>query len=270
MTAFSIGWVHVYRYWLFYFITCLLGYWFLWWVWQKKWFESRPGIQKLLSHWIDDLILWTIIWVLVWGRLWHVFIYEWPYYSTHIAEIFAIRKWWMSFIWWIIWVICSIFYVERIYKLSRKEFFIIFDLLLLVIPIGIVLGRIGNFLNQELYWIVVPDALMWLSNFKITHVYNQVDNLLRFNTNFISAFFEWLVTWIMWVVLLFKQLAKWKWHPGEISISFVIVYSVIRFMLEFLRQDSQYERLGFLTTTQWFMILFMLFGFSLWYYYKKE
>jgi phosphatidylglycerol---prolipoprotein diacylglyceryl transferase len=270
MTAFSIGSVHIYRYWLFYFITCLIGYWFLWWVWEKKWFENRPGVQKLLTKGIDDLILWTIIGVLVGWRLWHVFIYEWPYYSQHISEILMVWRWWMSFIWGIIGVICAIFYVERIYKLSRKEFFIIFDLLLLVIPIGIVLWRIWNFLNQELYWIAVPEALQWLWYFKITHIYPKIDTVLRFNTNFISAFFEWLVTWIIWVVLLFKQLGKWKWHPGEISISFIIVYSVIRFMLEFLRQDSQFERIGIFTTTQRFMVVFLMFGFSLWYFYKKE
>ncbi|MBP6086557.1 prolipoprotein diacylglyceryl transferase [Patescibacteria group bacterium] len=68
----------------------------------------------------------------------------------------------MSFIGGIIGVIIAIFFVERMYKLSRKEFFIIFDLLLLIVPIGIVLGRIGNFLNQELYGIVVPEALQRL------------------------------------------------------------------------------------------------------------
>lgn len=270
MTVFSIGSIHIYRYWLFYFITCLIGYWFLWWVGKQKWFENRPWVQKLLTEGIDDLILWTIIGVLVGGRLWHVFIYEWPYYSQHLWEILAVRKWWMSFIGWIIWVIIAIFHVERMYKLSRKEFFIIFDLLLIVVPIGIILWRIGNFLNQELYGIVVPDSLMWLSHFKITHIYPKVDGMLRFNTNFISAFFEWLVTWIIWVTIFFKQLATKKWHAGKISIAFIIVYSVVRFLLEFLRQDSQYEHVWIFTTTQWFMVVFMVFWFSLWYFYKKD
>lgn len=270
MTAFSIWSVHVYRYGLFYFITCIIGYCFLRRVGKQKWFENRPGIQNLLTNGIDDLILWTIVWVLVWGRLGHVFIYEWPYYSQHLTEIFAVRKWWMSFIGGILGVVIAIFYVEKMYHLSRKEFFIIFDLLLLIVPIGIILGRIGNFLNQELYGIVVPDSLFWLSHFKITHIYPKIDNLLRFNTNFIAAFFEWLVTWIIWVVILFQQFAKKKWHPGKITIVFIMVYSVVRFMLEFLRQDSQFEHIWVFTTTQRFMIAFLGFGFSLWYFYKKD
>jgi len=87
-------------------------------------------------------------------------------------------------------VIFAIFLVEKKYNLSRKEFFIIFDLLLLIVPIGIVLGRIGNFLNQELYGIVVPETLQWLKSSMLTHVYPAVDRNLRINTNFIAAFFE--------------------------------------------------------------------------------
>lgn len=270
MTVFTLGSINVYRYGLFYFITCIIGYGFLRWVWKKKRFENRPGLQKLLTEWIDDLILWTIVWVLVGWRLWHVFIYEWPYYREHLTEILAIWKGWMSFIGGILGVIVAIFFVEKQYKLSRKEFFIIFDLLLIVIPIGIVLGRIGNFLNQELYGIVVPEALQWLWNFKVTHVYNKIDNLLRFNTNFIAAFFEGLVTWMMGVTMLFNQLAKKKRLPWKITINFIFVYSIARFMIEFLRQDSQFERFGIFTTTQWFMVVFLIFGFALWYFYQKD
>ncbi len=270
MTVFSIGSVHVYWYGLFYLITCIIGYRFLRWVGKQKRFENRPWVQKLLTHGIDDLILRTIIGVMVWGRLGHVFIYEWPYYSQHLSEILAVRRWWMSFIGGIIGVIIAIFFVERMYKLSRKEFFIIFDLLLLIVPIGIVLGRIGNFLNQELYGIVVPEALQRLWHFKVTHIYPKVDDLLRFNTNFISAFLEWLVTRIIGVIILFRQLRHRKWQPGTISIAFIFVYSVVRFMLEFLSQDSQYEHIWPLTTTQRFMVLFLGFGFALWYFWKKE
>ncbi len=270
MPAFSIWAVNIYWYGLFYFITCLIWYWFLWRVGQQKRFEDRPWVQKLLTKWIDDLILRTILWVLVWWRLWHVFLYDWAYYSQHIWEIFAVWKWGMSFIGWIIWVIIAIFYVEKSFRLNRKELFIVFDLLLLVIPIWIVLWRIGNFLNQELYWIIVPESLMRLKYFDITHIYTKVDSYLRFNTNFIAAFLEWLVTWIIWITILFKQLRQKKRQPGSITISFIFVYSVARFMIEFLREDSSLEYVWPLTTTQRFMVLFLIFGFVLRHFYKKD
>lgn len=270
MIAFSLGSIHIYWYGIFYLITCLLGYGFLWRVGKQKRFKQYPGVQNLLTSGVDDLILATIIWVIIWWRLGHVFIYNRPYYQNNITEIFALWHGGMSFIGGILWVIIAIFVVERMYKLSRKEFFIIFDLLLLIIPIGIVLGRIGNFLNQELYGVIVPETLSWLHDVWLTHVYSKVDWYMRFNTNFISAFFEWLVMWITLIILLFKQRWQKKWQPGLITVTFIISYSVIRFWLEYLRQDSQFEYIGPLTTTQWFMILFLGFGFVLWYFYESE
>ena len=269
MIAFSLWQVHVYRYGIFYLITAIIGYWFLRWVWKQWRFKTSPGIQKLLTHGIDDLILYTICWVLIWGRLGHVFLYDRSYYADHLKEIFAIRHGWMSFVWGIVGVIFAIFLVEKKYNLSRKEFFIIFDLLLLIVPIGIVLGRIGNFLNQELYGIVVPETLQWLKSSMLTHVYPAVDRNLRINTNFIAAFFEWLCIWIVLVIQLFKQLAKQR-KPWMISVTFIMLYSCVRFFLEFLRQDSQAEHIWPLTTTQRAMVIFLGFGFAVWFMYDTK
>jgi prolipoprotein diacylglyceryltransferase len=69
---------------------------------------------------------------------------------------------------------------------------------------------------------------------------------------------------------LYKQRRAGKRKPWLISVTFIILYSVIRFLLEYLRQDSQSEHIWPLTTTQWFMILFLGFGFALWFMYEEE
>lgn len=270
MIAFSIWSIHIYRYGIFYFITSILWYGFLRWVGQKWWFKKYVWIQTLLTKGIDDLILATIIGVLVWGRLWHVFLYDRDYYSKNIGEIFQIRHGGMSFVWWIFGVVIAIFIVERIFKLTRKEFFIIFDLLLLVVPIGIFLGRIWNYLNQELYGILVPESRQRLENFWITHRYPLVDNALRFNTNFLAALFEWLIMWITIVILFYWQQFGKKRKPWLISVTFIIFYSIVRFCLEFLRQDSQSEYIGNLTTTQRIMAILLWFGFVVWFMYQDK
>lgn len=270
MIAFSLWSIHIYRYGIFYLLTCIIGYGFLWRVGKKKWFAKHTGIQNLLTQWLDDLILATIIGVLIGGRLGHVFLYDWQYYQQHWTEIFAVWHGGMSFIGGIIGVIIAIFVVEKLYKLSRKEFFIIFDLLLVVIPLGIIMGRVGNFLNQELYGIVVPYHLLWLQDAWLTHIYTNVDTYVRFNTNFLAAFFEGLCIWIIVLILFWQQRRTQKWRPWRITVTFVILYSVVRFALEYLRQDSQYEYIGSLTTTQWFMILFLWFGFALRFFYESE
>ncbi len=92
----------------------------------------------------------------------------------------------MSFIGGIIGVLIAILVIDRLFKLSRKELFIIFDLLLVVVPVGIILGRFGNFLNQELYGILAPT---WLPTW-LTHVYPKIDTLPRVNTNLLALMFE--------------------------------------------------------------------------------
>ena len=92
----------------------------------------------------------------------------------------------MSFIGGIIGVIVAILIVDKLFKLSRTELFILFDVLLVVVPLGIILGRLGNFLNQELYGIIAPS---WRPA-ALTHTYTKIDTLPRINTNLISMLLE--------------------------------------------------------------------------------
>ncbi|MBP7062399.1 prolipoprotein diacylglyceryl transferase [Patescibacteria group bacterium] len=72
------------------------------------------------------------------------------------------------------------------------------DIILSFAPAGIFLGRIGNFLNQELYGILVPDNMrnlpIWLTNIlqqtHIRHIYDRIDTALRVNTNMLAAIGE--------------------------------------------------------------------------------
>jgi phosphatidylglycerol---prolipoprotein diacylglyceryl transferase len=89
--------------------------------------------------------------IILGGRLGHVIIYNLNYYSHHLIEIIQIRKGGMSFIGGMIGVAVSLILVARTHKIPQQEMNIVLDLVLLIVPVGIFLGRIGNFLNQELY-----------------------------------------------------------------------------------------------------------------------
>jgi len=65
----------------------------------------------------------------------------------------------MSFIGGMLGVTISLAIVSWRRKLRFKEIVVLFDLVLAIVPFGIMLGRIGNFLNQELYGVVVSDRL---------------------------------------------------------------------------------------------------------------
>jgi prolipoprotein diacylglyceryltransferase len=138
-------------------------------------------------------------------------------------------------------------------------------------------GRIGNFLNQELYGVVVSDRLprLWyplfsiLNDLNVFHVYTQIDTQLRVNTNFLSSFFEWLILLIITMSIIRIRVKKKAPQPGQIVGVFFIWYSFIRFLLEYLRADSQLEFHGRFSVSQWFFIGFFMVGVAILAFRKK-
>jgi phosphatidylglycerol:prolipoprotein diacylglycerol transferase len=213
---------------------------------------------------MDDIFLYAILGVLVWGRLWQVIIYGLPYYSQHPLEIFMVWKWGMSFIGWIIGVVSSLVYFAYKNNVSATVLFALWDLVFIPTTFWIAIWRIGNFLNQELYWLPISDSFSatyphltyWASFSHFFHVYPAVDNLLRLNTNFLSSLFEWLIPFIIFVcIFVYKQQKKTR-STGLIVWLFFVWYSIVRFFFEYLRADSQLEFVGWFTKSQWFFLLF--------------
>ena len=267
MIAFSVFWVNVYWYGIFYLIWFLLTYFFLRFLWKSTILFEYPKLQNFLKNNLDDLMIALIIWVLVGGRLWEVFIYEWGYFSQNLSEIVKVWHWGMSFFGWMLWVVLSVACLFLIKKLSRKDFILFIDCIIFILPIGIILWRFGNYLNQELYGLVVPEWAWWLSewfvsfltNLNFFHVYPKVDSLLRVNTNFISILFEWIVLFLLILFVSLKQIKKKNIKIWLNSSVFLIFYSLFRFFIEYLRIDSQSQMVWIFTVSQWlFLCLFVI------------
>lgn len=267
MVAFSLFWISVYRYGIFYFTTFLFWYLFLLFIRRYAFFgKYAPNLYKLLNKEPEDVVLYSVLWIIVWGRLWHIFIYDFAYYLDNPLNIFAIWEWWMSFIGGIIWVLISLFFIFRKYKFSFRDFFVLTDLLILPVGFWIMLWRIGNFLNQELYGRLVSDVFSNLSlsvvdlfsRFNLFYVYDNVDWFLRINTNFLASFFEWFIVFVVSLVVLFSSINKNKRKTGFLSSFFIVWYSFVRFFLEYFRMDSQSEYISFFTKSQWFFVVFFL------------
>ncbi|MBP7848376.1 prolipoprotein diacylglyceryl transferase [Patescibacteria group bacterium] len=79
-----------------------------------------------------------------------MFLYEWYYYAQHRDEILMIREGGMSFIGGVIGVTLGLGRLMRRRKMSLNDLLLLGDIILCIVPIGITLGRIGNYLNQEL------------------------------------------------------------------------------------------------------------------------
>ncbi|MDO4713659.1 MAG: prolipoprotein diacylglyceryl transferase [bacterium] len=212
MVAFSIFGFSVYWYGIFYALAFLLGYIALAWIGKKGFFAGYPKLQKLLTEQLEDLIFTIAVGVVLGGRLGHILIYGEGYYFQHWEAILKIWEGGMSFIGGIFGVLISIFVFFRLQGLSKRDYLMTFDLMLIFVPLGIFLGRFGNFLNQELYGIPVEQLPSWISSFLtgfgLTHMYPKVDQLLRVNTNLLSMLLEGMLLLVLQVSVFWRQIKK--------------------------------------------------------------
>jgi len=278
MVAFSIFWKNIYWYGIFYLVWFIIAYVFLHLIWKSKIFEWNKNLQKFLSENLDDIMIALVIGVLVWWRLWEVLIYEWDYFSNNLCEVIKVRHWWMSFFGWMLWVVLALFILFKIRKLSWKDFVLLIDCLVFIIPIWIILWRFGNYLNQELYWLIVPEwarglpdgVVSLLTNLNFFHVYPKIDSFLRINTNFISMLFEWLVLFVLILFVSLKQIRKNDIKIWLNSSVFLIFYSLFRFFIEYLRVDSQSQMIWMFTVSQWIFLCLFILWFIMLFVVKKS
>ena len=211
--------------------------------------------EKLLNL-FDDLLAYLIIGIILGGRLGYVIFYNLEYYLNNFYEILMIWKGGMSFHGGIIGVILTTVIFSKKYKINS---YIFLDLIALVAPIGLFLGRIANFINSELYG--RETDIFWSVKFVI------IDNISRHPSQIYEAIFEGLILFFLLNHFVKKDDFK---NPGLISSMFLIFYSFFRFILEFFRApDSQIGYLAYqLTLGQFISIVLFFLGISL--YLKKK
>ena len=217
------------------------------WILSKKFF--LPNIQ--LKEKFDDYITYLIIGIIIGGRLGYVFFYNFNYYSNNIFDIIKIWQGGMSFHGGLIGVVVASILFAKKYNHNPFNYL---DIVSIVAPIGIFLGRIANFINSELYGI--ETNLPWAVKFV------KVDNLYRHPSQLYEALFEGFILFLILIYFRNKGLIK---TPGLISGLFLIFYSAFRFVIEFIRVPDQ--QLGYLffdlTMGQLVSIIFLLIGIYL-------
>lgn len=277
MIAFHILGRPIYRYGIVYAAAFLLWYIWLYYIWKTINTDIYPWLWKLLTVWLDDIIVWIMLWVLLWWRLWDVFLYNWSYYSTHIDQIIAIRNWGMSFVWGFIWVALVVYFFSKRYSLRRDELFLLFDYIVFILPLVIGFGRIANGLNQELYGKVIDlwsSFIEWnyelLYNLKIIRVYDLIDSEWRWNTNLLESIAEWFVLFFTMLLLYYKKLLSWTIQPAKITGFFCVLYWIMRLILEWLRDNPSSEYVFWILKSQLFMWCFIILGVYLFFFYPKK
>ena len=204
------------------------------------------------------MITYIIIGIILGGRLGYILFYNLKYYSENLLEIFMLWNGGMSFHGGVIGVIIATVLFSNKHKVNS---FIFLDLISLVAPIGIFLGRVANFINSELYG--RETDLIWSVKFL------AVDNISRHPSQLYEAIFEGLILFFLLNYLSKNNSFK---APGLISAIFLTTYSFFRFILEFFRApDPQIGYLAYkLTLGQLISIVFFFLGIFLYLLKRNE
>lgn len=215
---------------------------------------KRRGL-RVEKDFLENLYFYLILGLLLGARLGYVIFYNLSYYINHPLEVFAIWQGGMSFHGGLIGVIVAAFIFT---KTKRFDFFTLTDMLVVTAPVGLGLGRIGNFINGELYGRVtdVPWAM----------VFPEGGPLPRHPSQLYEAALEGL---LLFLILWFLK-DKFN-RTGIISSLFLILYGIFRFFVEFFREpDPQIGYIfGFLTMGQILCIFMILCGTSLFLYRRR-
>ena len=223
------------------------------WIYCKK----KLIKDKKLFNLFDDLITYLIIGIILGGRIGYIVLYNFNYYLENLSEILIIWHGGMSFHGGLLGVIIATILFSKKHNINS---FIFLDLISLVAPIGLFLGRMANFINSELYG--RETDVFWSVKFI------NIDNISRHPSQIYEAFFEGIILFFLLNYLNKKK--EFKTH-GIISSIFLIFYSLFRFVLEFFRAPD--PQIGYallnLTMGQLISIIFLFFGMYL-YFVKKN
>ncbi|MCI5144918.1 MAG: prolipoprotein diacylglyceryl transferase [Candidatus Electrothrix sp. AR3] len=187
--------------------------------------------RVLLKH-IDNLNLSLMIGVIIGGRLGYVLLYNLPYYLGHPLEIFATWQGGMSFHGGGIGMLAAGMLYCRFHQL---DFWKVIDMYAVTVPIGLGFGRIGNFINGELYGRTTD--LAW------GIVFPGGGPHPRHPSQLYEALLEGVVLFILLWSLKEKTWSddnkqKKPWPHGSMLALCLILYGIFRFFVEFFREPD--------------------------------
>jgi len=193
---------------------------------------------------IADFILYVIVGSILGARIFYVLVYNLPFYLNNPFEIIAVWHGGLAFHGGIIGAaIAGIYFTKR----KKIDFYDLADIVVIPLALGLALGRLGNFINGELYGHIT--TVPWSVKFPDAEGFRHPSQIY-------ASFKDLLIFFTLWVVKD-KNLPK-----GFMFWSFVVMYSTLRFIVGFFRAPD--PQLGFilgpLTMGQILNIIMFLVG----------
>jgi len=216
---------------------------------QYPWFADIGWTRRD----IEDLLFYGVLGVVLGGRLGYVLFYKPVFYLQHPLDIFKVWEGGMAFHGGFLGVLAAMALFAR----SRgRPFFQVTDLIAPCVPTGLAAGRIGNFINGELWGRPADPSLPWAMVFP-----QSGSNVPRHP----SQIYQFLMEGLLLFILLWLYGRKPR-ALGEISGAFLFGYGVFRFIAEYFREPDSFLgllRLG-LSMGQWLSLPMIAAGLALW------
>ncbi len=231
--AFSLGPLAVRWYGIMYLAGFAAG----WWLGLRR---IAQGLAPVTRAQFDDLLFLAVLGVILGGRLGYVLFYKPAYYAAHPLEIFAIWQGGMSFHGGLLGVMLAMAFAARRHGV---EWLRIMDFVAPLVPLGLAAGRMGNFINGEL-WGRATD-LPW------GMVFRGAGELPRHP----SQLYQFALEGVALFALLWWFSSKPR-PRGQVSALFLAGYGAFRFVAELAREPDSflgYLALG-LTMGQWLSV----------------
>ena len=257
---FEIGWFRIQYYGLMYIVAFALTY-FL--VRYRIKHEARFEFSK---NQVNDSITYAIVGLIIGARLGYVVFYNFGYYLRHPLEIFLPFSFsngfaftgisGMSYHGGLIGILlAAVWYVRK----AKLNYWQLMDLYVPAVPLGYTFGRLGNFLNGELFGRATTAPIgMYFPQ--------APERALRHPSQLYEAFFEGIFLFIiLW------SIRKIKMPTGAMLAIYVIGYGSVRFFIEFFREPDAHLGFIFLSFSMGQILCTMMVagGIGLYFYLKK-
>jgi phosphatidylglycerol:prolipoprotein diacylglycerol transferase len=254
--AVSLGPLKVHWYGLTYLVAFVAAYWLGTVRARQPWFAGRGWTRQ---H-VEDLLFFAMLGVVLGGRLGYVLFYKPSHYFSHPAEIFEVWQGGMAFHGGLLGVITAMFVFA---KRQGKHFFEVADLVAPCVPVGLAAGRIGNFINGELWGRPADPSLPWAMAFPDSgggDVPRHPSQLYQFGMEGMLLF-----------VLLWLYARKPR-QQGAVAAAFMFGYGVFRFIAEYFREPDSFLGLLALNMSmgQWLCVPMIVLGAVFWLMAKKD
>jgi phosphatidylglycerol:prolipoprotein diacylglycerol transferase len=240
-------------------ITYLVAFLLFLWLASKRVRQPQFANAGWTRRDVEDLLFYGVLGVVIGGRLGYVLFYKPGYYASNPLEVFAVWKGGMAFHGGLLGVGVAMALFAR---MRQRPILQVFDVVAPCVPLGLASGRVGNFINGELWGRFADPSLPWAM------VFPQSGSTMPRHP---SQIYQFLLEGVLLFVVLWLYSRKTR-ASGQVTGVFLVGYGLCRFIAEYFRQPDEF--LGLLSLGmsmgQWLCVPMIVGGAALWLWATKR